>query len=58
MIDITLHKEKYRTKKQGYKNGSYRSRAGNSHGKVVEKTQGTGPRRRQGLGATTLLANR
>jgi hypothetical protein len=52
MIDITLAKEKYRTQKQPYKCGAYRSRTGNSHGGNKPKgRQGTGHRRRQGLGA-------
>jgi hypothetical protein len=34
------------------KNGAYKNRTGNSHGSTkVKDRQGTGPRRRQGLGA-------
>lgn len=52
MIDITLAKEKYRVAKQPYKAGAYKNRTGNSHGGNKPKgRQGTGPRRRQGLGA-------
>lgn len=48
-FDITLAKEKYRTQKQPYRCGLYRSRQGNCHGstpKYSKSDQGTGPRMR------------
>lgn len=56
MIDCRL-KLKYRTAKQPYKCGTYRSRTGNSHGpspKYKSGMQGTGHRRRQGLGSVAV----
>jgi hypothetical protein len=51
-------KEKYRLKKQGYRNGKYKSRTGNSHGptpKPANSKEGKSlaPPRRVYLGAAT-----
>lgn len=44
-------KRKYRVRRS-FSGGTARSRTGSGGEKRVKKTQGTGPRRRQGLGAT------
>lgn len=49
-------REKYLVAKQPYRCGKYKSRTGNTHGPTPKdkgKSEGYGPRRRQGWGAVS-----